>query len=124
MQETVSYSKSINSPIDSVQNKIIRTLIGKGFTLSSKSDGIIITTAKIVRLTTKEASCGSLMGLPYIKDNRTITRLSYSVTLIDSTMVTVATNIEGVFNSHAGATTITLICTSTGSLERSLLSDI
>jgi len=111
------YSKQASS--DSQKQAAI-VLVNKGFSLTSNANGIISTAPKVVKLNSKQADCGNIWGFPYIDDKRTIIKLSYSVTFLNSKM-TVTTNINGTFNAIAEGGSKTLVCSSNGTLEQELL---
>jgi hypothetical protein len=58
-----------------------------------------------------------------LKDNRTSTRVAYSV-IVDEERVTVRANVEGEYKPGAVDQDITLTCNSRGQLEQQLLQKI
>jgi hypothetical protein len=102
-----------------------RVLIGQGFQISSSDDaaGIISTPLKSARVTATEANCGSTMGIDYLKDNRTSTKVGYGI-LADDNKLTVTASIEGEYKVGSVSNDVALTCISTGHLERMLMSKI
>lgn len=83
-----------------------------------------------VQLTTEQADCGSMFGIPYLKDKRTKTAAAYQIVIKstgDATSdVTVKVALDGYMDVNEGApffiektrdTSKTLTCTSKGVLE-------
>ncbi len=102
-----------------------KILIKEGFQILNVDEfaGIISTAPRTVRLTPIQADCGTTMGIDYLKDSRTSTRVSYGI-IVDGQRLTVKANIEGEYESGTSSQNITLICVSRGVLEKDLLSKI
>ncbi|CAK9252019.1 unnamed protein product [Sphagnum jensenii] len=116
--------KVIGSDYGTTWNKALQTLATEGYPIltSNKEAGIISTGKKAERINTDDADCGTFMGLPYIKDDRTVVSVSYSVLIKDvggKADVTVNTDIAGTY--QGGDTTKQLNCFSQGGLEKQFL---
>lgn len=116
-------------PIETAWVRTFNALSNSGAMITSadRSQGLISTGKQTIRLTETEADCGNLWGIPYLKDSRTMTDVTYAVRLQDegpSTRITVNTRIEGTFNAVASEHTKRLSCFSLGALERQLIDQI
>jgi len=117
-------------PINSVWSKTLNELTAAGYpiTATSKPDGLIVTGEHYVRLNETQADCGNIWGIPYTKDTRSQTLVSYTVRLTEAdggkTRATISTRVRGTFTPYAGATTQELQCHSLGYLERDLVARI
>ncbi|WP_157288604.1 hypothetical protein [Uliginosibacterium gangwonense] len=102
-----------------------RVLAGEGFQIndSDLEAGTLITAPKNFRVSTKEADCGSTMGIDYLLDNRTTTRVSYSVIAEDG-RVLVTAYVLGEYKLGDAMQDITLTCVSKGELDRWMLSKV
>lgn len=102
-----------------------RVLAGEGFQIndSDPEAGTLITAPKNFRVTTKEADCGSTMGINYLLDSRTTTRVSYSV-IVDDGRLQVTAYVLGEYKPGDVMQDITLTCVSKGELDRWMLSKI
>jgi hypothetical protein len=70
-----------------------------------------------------QGDCGTTMGIDYLKDNRTSTRVSYGL-IVDDNRITIKANIEGEYKPGSVSQDMTLTCISRGLLERDLLEKI
>ncbi len=102
-----------------------RVLISEGYQITNSDDsaGIISTALQNLRVTLEQADCGKTMGIDYLKDNRTATRVGFGV-IADEGKITVKSTIEGEYKPGAVDQNITLNCVSRGQLEREMLSKI
>ncbi|EOZ7462013.1 hypothetical protein ABFP22_003257, partial [Enterobacter hormaechei] len=100
-------------------------LISDGYQISSYDDktGFVSTAPRDLHLSPAQADCGKTMGLDYLKDKRTKTRVSYGV-LYETGLVTVKANIEGEYKPGSVSQDITLTCVSHGTLENELLDKV
>lgn len=118
----------VNLPMEQAWTKAMQALASSGYAVQSavKEAGSISTAKKTVRLTSDEADCGTYMGIGYIKDDRTVLGVTYSLFLksagAGTTDVTVNTNIDGTY--QAGNNTKMLDCFSKGALEKAILDKI
>jgi len=102
-----------------------KILIADGYQISYADDsaGIISTAPRNLRVTPEQADCGKTMGLDYLKDKRTATRVGFGI-IAEEGIVTVTSTIEGEYKPGAVDQDITLTCVSRGQIERALLSKI
>lgn len=100
-------------------------LLSEGYQISSYDDktGFVSTAPHDMRLSPLQADCGKTMGLDYLKDIRTTTKVAYGV-IYDEGLVTVKANIQGEYKPGSVVQDITLSCVSRGSLESDLLTKI
>lgn len=123
----VNSSSTINiqAPKTAIFQATRRVLISEGFQIinSDESSGTISTAFRNYRLSPTEADCGSTMGIDYLKDNRTTTKVSYGV-IVDEQSVTVRANVEGEYKPGSVSQDITLTCNSRGRLEELLINKL
>lgn len=100
-------------------------LISEGYQIASSDadSGTISTAPRNLRVTPDTADCGTTMGIDYLKDNRTSTRVSYGL-IIDDGKLTVKANVEGEYKPGAVTQDMTLTCISRGLLEKNLFEKI
>ncbi|EZQ11636.1 MAG: hypothetical protein DI542_10270 [Acinetobacter johnsonii] len=85
--------------------------------------GVISTAARDFRLTPLQADCGTTMGIDYLKDNRTSTKVAYNI-LIDNGSLDVRTTLQGDYKVGDVTQNITLTCVSRGVLEQQMIQKI
>lgn len=102
-----------------------RVLVTEGFQITNADDsaGVVSTAPRNLRVTSEQADCGTTMGIDYLKDNRTATRVGFGVIAEDGKVI-VRTTIEGEYKPGAVDQNITLTCVSRGLLERDMLAKI
>lgn len=102
-----------------------KALITEGYQITNSDDsaGIVSTALRNLRVTPEQADCGKTMGLDYLKDNRTATRVGFGV-IAEEGKITVKSTIEGEYKPGAVDQNITLTCVSRGQLENKMLSKI
>jgi len=128
-EQPTSVAPQITSAISASKSDILRAakqvLVSEGFqiTNSDESAGIISSAPRNLRVSPAQANCGTTMGLDYLKDNRTSTRVAFGI-IAENGKVTVKANIEGEYKPGAVDQDITLTCVSRGVLERDLLTKI
>lgn len=100
-------------------------LATEGFQITMADDGAgIISTAPLdLKLSVRQANCGTTMGLNYLEDNRTSTRISFNVIAVDGA-VRVRAAIQGEYRPGAVDQDMTLSCISYGVIEQDLLDKI
>lgn len=92
--------------------------------MSANADaGVISTAARDFRLTPLLADCGKTMGLDYLKDNRTSTKVAYNI-LIGDNSLEVRTTLQGDYKVGDTVQNITLTCVSRGILEQEMVKKI
>jgi hypothetical protein len=96
---------------------------GNQITNSDEAAGTISTAPRNLRLTPEQADCGTTMGIDYLKDNRTSTRVAYGILAEENNLI-VKANTEGEYKPGDAMQNITLSCVSRGVLERELLGRI
>ncbi len=125
VMEPVVVSKTTNLTQDAIIRASKSVLISDGYQISSYDDktGFVSTAPRDLHLSPEQADCGKTMGLDYLKDKRTATRVAYGV-IYDDKRVTVKANIEGNYKPGSSIQDITLTCVSRGTLENELLDRI
>lgn len=126
---SVSINRTIDLPFEVAWDKTAQVLASSGLAIitAAKDSGVITTAAQPQRVTSAHADCGNVLGFPYVQDQRTVTRVGYSLLLksaAQKTEITINATIDGVFNAYAGASTTSLACVSQGALENELLDKI
>lgn len=92
--------------------------------MSANADaGVISTAARDFRLTPLLADCGKTMGLDYLKDNRTSTKVAYNILIADNSLE-VRTTLQGDYKVGDAVQNITLTCVSRGVLEQEMVKKI
>lgn len=118
-------SKTI--PADKYQlfNATQKALALRGDQISNANyeTGIIFTTPRSIRLTPETADCGKTMGLDYLKDNRTNSKIHFNI-IVDNNKVTIKGMPTAEYRVGAVDQDMTLTCISKGILEQNLLNDI
>lgn len=89
----------------------------------NKETGVIVTEDKIMRLTPQMANCGTTMGLDYLKDNRTNTKVSYHIIIADNSLK-IKANPSAEYRVGAVDQDMNLTCVSKGILEQNLFNSI
>lgn len=99
-----------------------QVLVSEGFQITNADEtaGVISTAPREIRLTPELADCGTTLGLDYLKDNRTSSKLGYGV-LVSENKVTLKANMSATYLLGNDSQSITLTCVSRGVLEGQLL---
>ena len=102
-----------------------QVLVVDGYQITNSDDaaGIISTAPTDLHVTPEQANCGTTMGLDYLKDKRTSTRVSFGIVAAHDSL-TVKANIQGEYKPGAVDQNITLTCVSRGALEQALIAQI
>lgn len=110
--------KSVASNTEAVRS----VLISQGYIVPyfSKLDGMVTAERRDAGLTSKEADCGTMFGIPYLKDGRTKTALEITFTSSDQA-VSADVHITGTMYVGYGNPNKRLACSSTGVIEAELL---
>ncbi|GBE37481.1 hypothetical protein BMS3Bbin08_00071 [bacterium BMS3Bbin08] len=121
-QSNLKNKAVLDIPFEQAWQKTINTLFSQGYLIkvADKNNGIITTERKSVKLNETQADCGNIWGLAYTKDERT----THVQKAENNTIITVNTNIEGLFNAIASGDTKQLSCYSLGYLEQDLINNI
>ena len=117
--ETIQASKA------DMFNVAKQVLIMEGYQIlnSDESSGTISTPPKRMSLNETQCDCGTTMGLPYIKDNRTFITVSVGL-LVSDNKINIKATIEGEYLKGDAVQGVNLVCVSTGKIERELLDKI
>ena len=122
-------AQQISSPTTASKIVILssakRILVAQGFQITHSDDtvGTVSTAPRNYRVTPDIADCGTTMGIDYLKDKRTTTRVAYGI-IADDNKIIVKTLIEGEYKPGAVDQNITLTCVSRGQLEQEMISKI
>lgn len=128
--ETYSVSDTLYVPYETAWQNALRVLTAQGFTveLSNMKGGVISLRESPVKLTERQADCGSFHGIPYVKDFRTTPYMTLFIDFekISDTKTSVRVNsvLKATFTAGVGAETRELTCYSSGNFEKKLLSQI
>ena len=90
---------------------------------SDESSGTISTSPKRMKLNSTQCDCGTTMGLPYIKDNRTFTDVALGI-LISANKISIKANITGEYLKGNATQGVNMTCLSTGEIENQLMGKI
>lgn len=124
-QPTTATGRTSATPAEAIAAS--RTvLVSEGFQVMSADDGsgTLSTAMRSFRLTPDQADCGTTMGIDYLKDKRTSTRLGYNVLAQPDGTLMVRALLEGDYRPGSGIQDIALTCVSRGQLEHALLGKI
>ncbi|MGQ0788970.1 hypothetical protein ACT4WX_12100 [Acinetobacter baumannii] len=120
-----SASEQVNATKDQIFKAAQRALAINGEQImSANADaGVISTAARDYRLTPDLADCGTTMGIDYLKDNRTSTKVAYNILIADNSL-DVRTTLQGDYKVGDVTQNITLTCVSRGVLEQKMIQKI
>jgi hypothetical protein len=123
--KTLAQTRSVAVPGKSKAEILMaarRALVGSGYQVTAFDDaaGIISSAPHDLHLTPEAADCGTTMGIDYLKDVRTTTRVAFGVIASDGKME-VRANIEGEYKPGSAIQNITLTCVSRGILEQEMV---
>jgi len=118
-------SISVSAPKIAVLRAAKQVLVADGFQITGSDDeaGVISTAPRDLRVGPEQANCGTTMGLDYLRDVRTSTRVGMGVVVHDGHLTARAT-IEGAYRLGDLTQDITLTCVSRGILEQIVLEKI
>ena len=110
---------------EDIFNAAKQTLIMEGYQImnADQLSGTISTALKRMKLNETQADCGTTMGLPYIKDNRTFTSVSIGL-IINKGTLNMKSTIEGEYLKGNASQGVNLVCNSTGEIEKALVDKI
>jgi len=119
------FTRTINGSKEAIINAAKQVLILEGYQIvsSDKHAGVISTGKRQMNLTENECDCGTTMGLPYIKDKRTITNVSIGIVVAEN-RITIKSTIEGEYLKGDVTQGIDLHCVSTGKIEEALFNKV
>ncbi len=120
-----SASEQVSATKDQIFKAAQRALAINGEQImSANADaGVISTAARDYRLTPDLADCGTTMGIDYLKDNRTSTKVAYNILIADNSL-DVHTTLQGDYKVGDVTQNITLTCVSRGVLEQKMIQKI
>lgn len=119
----------LNQSVNANKEKILKAtsvalaLEGLKITSENKETGIIVTEDKVFRVTPEMADCGKTMGIDYLKDNRTNTKVSYHIIVSDNSLKIKASP-SAEYRVGAADQDMNLTCVSKGVLEQRLYESI
>lgn len=118
-------SREFSAPQADLFGVVRAVLIQNGYRISyiDEPRGAINTEMSAQRLTPEQANCGATMGLDYLKDARTSTRVGFNIT-ITSRSVAVLARVEGEYRPGDVDQNLMLTCISRGTMEKILLDKI
>lgn len=112
-------------PKTEVFNAAKRALVSDGYQITSADEGsgTISTAPRDMRLSPEFADCGTTLGIDYLLDNRTSTRVAMGI-LINELELEAKASVQGEYKPGSPTHDITLTCVSRGLLERDMLAKI
>jgi len=118
-------SQSISGSQPALLRAAKQVLVSEGFQITNADEtaGVISTAPRDMRLTPELADCGTTLGLDYLKDNRTSSKVGYGVLVLEN-RVTLKANMSATYLPGNDSQSITLTCVSRGVLENQLLAKI
>lgn len=119
------FTRTVNAPKIAILDAAKRTLVLDGYQIISSDDqaGIISTARRQLSLTENDCDCGTTMGLPYIKDKRTVTNVSVGMVISDEKVI-IQSTIEGEYLKGNAGFGAVLNCISKGVIEEKLFNSI
>ncbi len=132
---TVNYKPPITTyaptaiPIAKTKTELLatakRTLVSEGWqiTTADADAGVLTTQLRTLRLTPADADCGTTMGIDYLKDNRTTSKVGVNI-LIDDGHLMVKSIIESEYRPGDVTQDMALTCVSRGTIERKVANAI
>ena len=101
----------------------VLTVDGFDITSSDAAAGTISTAPRHLRLTPVDVSCGTTMGLDYLKDNRASTIMGYGI-IVEPNNVCIVATMSGTYLPGNDVQSIPRTGVSRGVLEHKLLDQI
>lgn len=120
-----NFTKALKGSQSAIINAAKKVLVLDGYRIASAdaAAGVISTDRRQTKLTGADADCGTTMGIPYIKDNRTITHLTVGLVIADN-RITIKTTIDGEYLKSHVTQSIAMNCISKGGIEARLFDSI
>lgn len=128
-QAPVTLNQSVTEPVTATKAQLFSAaqralaINGEQIMSANADAGVISTAARDFRLTPLMADCGKTMGLDYLKDNRTSTKVAYNI-LINDNSLEVRSTLQGDYKVGDVSQNITLTCVSRGVLEQEMVRKI
>lgn len=120
------YTGTISASKERLFNLTKQVLAMEGYQIqnSDEKSGTITTSFRQKKLNEAHCDCGTTMGLPYIKDNRTVTNVALGIIVEDNKLI-IKANITGEYLKSVDAVqSITFDCASTGLIEKEMFEKI
>jgi len=117
--------ESIQGSKEDIFNTTKQVLIMEGYQIqnSDYKSGTISSSPKRMKLDETQCDCGTTMGLPYIKDNRTFTTVSFGI-IVNENKISIKATIEGEYLKGDAVQGVNMVCVSTGKIENDLLQKV
>jgi len=124
-ETAVILTQKVDANKSDLLKAIAVTLAMEGIKVANenKESGIVVTEEKIMRITPEMANCGTTMGIDYLKDNRTNTKVSYHIIVGDQSLK-IKANPTAEYRVGAVDQDMNLTCVSKGVLEQKLYTSI
>ncbi|CAM0567008.1 MULTISPECIES: hypothetical protein [Acinetobacter] len=125
----VTLNQSASEQVSATKDQIFKAaqravaINGEQIMSANADAGVISTAARDYRLTPDLADCGTTMGIDYLKDNRTSTKVAYNILIADNSL-DVRTTLQGDYKVGDVTQNITLTCVSRGVLEQKMIQKI
>ncbi|YCO59226.1 hypothetical protein ACL9Z5_002507 [Acinetobacter calcoaceticus] len=125
----VTLNQSASEKVDASKDQIFKAaqralaINGEQIMSANTDAGVISTASRDFRLTPELADCGTTMGIDYLKDNRTSTKIAYNILISDNSL-DVRTTLQGDYKVGDVTQNITLTCVSRGILEQQMIQKI
>ncbi|MEO6968246.1 MAG: hypothetical protein ABI132_07315 [Rhodanobacteraceae bacterium] len=122
---TATTSVAVSASEADILRAAKQALVADGYQLTNSDDsaGVISTAPRDLHVTPSQVNCGTTMGIDYLKDKRTSTRVAFGIIAADHSL-TVKANVQGEYKPGAVDQNITLTCVSRGVLEQDIISKI
>lgn len=119
--EPVFPPTSLNATKAQIMQAAKAALISDGYQITYTDDdtGVISTALKNQRLRSSQANCGTTLGLDYLDDNRTSSKVGFGL-LISDKKITLKLNIESEYKPGSVEQNINLTCQSTTVIEEAM----
>lgn len=116
-----TYTFNFSASKEQIYNAIITAISQEGYVVaySDRELGIINTGMSRKELTEIDCDCGTTMGIPYIKDKRTVTDVALNFTIFDNKFE-IRTNITGEYLPNDPVYGKKFECVSLGTIEENL----
>ncbi|WDE04649.1 hypothetical protein SG34_025515 [Thalassomonas viridans] len=114
-----------NLAVEDMLKSAKKKLLQNGYQIQrfDSEAGIISTSLKNKKLTPAEADCGKIMGLDYLKDNRSKTEMALNI-IVTEQDITVKSSIYVEYELGESTQDIALTCVSRGVVENKLLKQL
>ncbi len=121
------YLSQINGSKEAIYSAAIQILTESGYQIqnSDKENGLITTLSRDVKLTEDQCDCGTGMGIPYMKDKRTVTTVTLGLSVGTNRLI-ISPTVKGrmVIGTLDSTNDKQLECVTTGQYEQDLFQKI